>query len=68
MCVGPPGMEYCYNPDQVPVENMSKQRPGVLRLPGGTWHGIPCIQEGGHLKCFCSHISQLTYDFDELFA
>lgn len=19
----PPGMEYCYNPDQVPVENMS---------------------------------------------
>ncbi len=43
------------------------QRPGVLRLPGGTWHGIPRIQEGGHLKYFCSHIS-LTYDFDSLFA
>lgn len=22
------------------------QRPGVLRLPGGTWHGLPRIQEG----------------------
>lgn len=56
----PPGMEYCYNPDQVHVENMSFK--DLVSCAYQVARGMDYLasKKVGHLKCFCSHISQIN--------
>ncbi len=64
----PPGMEYCYNPDQVPVENMSSK--DLVSCAYQVARGMEYLASR---KVGISNASvlisvKLTYDFDELFA